>query len=127
MCSCTKILWLVGLAVGAGGVPTGRTIVGLRHTLLHGGGKISLLETTKRGLKSPPGVRFGTIEHEMGRTRLNTLTTQLAVVLSLDCGLHYFAEGVATTLEDMRPQHLIHPHLGNRSSVDGQLGVIVLE
>ena len=125
MRSCAKILWSVDLAAGAGSVPT--DIIGLRHTLLHGGGKISLLETTKRGLKSPPGVRFGTIEHEMGRTRLNTLTTQLAVVLSLDCGLHYFAEGVATTLEDMRPQHLIHPHLGNRSSVDGQLGVIVLE
>ena len=60
MRSCAKILWSVDLAAGAGSVPT--DIIGLRHTLLHGDGKISLLETTKRGLKSPPGVRFGTIQ-----------------------------------------------------------------
>lgn len=102
-------------------------IVGLRHTPFHGGGEIPLLEAVQGGLKSPPGVRFGTIEHEMGRTRLITLATKLAVVLSLDGGLHDFAEGVAAALEDVSPQHLVHPHLGGGPSVDGLLGVVVLD
>ena len=125
MCSCTKILWLVDLAVGAGGVST--AIVSLRRNALLHGGKISLLESIKRGLKSPSGAGFGPIEHEMCRTRLNALSTKVTMVLSLDGGLHDFSEGVAAALEDVRPQHLIHPHFGDRSSVDGLLGVIVLD
>ena len=63
----------------------------------------------------------------MGRTQLNTLATKLAMVLSFDGGLHDFSEGVAASLEDVRPKHLIHPHFGNRSSVDGLFGVIILD
>ena len=127
MRSCAKtIVWSVDLAIGVVDVLPA-LIVDMRHTPLHGCGKISLFETTKRGLESPPGIRSGTAEHEMGRTRLNTLATKLAVVLSIDGGLHDFSEGVAAALEDVSPQHLVHPHLGDGSSVDGLLGVVVLD
>ena len=62
----------------------------------------------------------------MGRTRLNTLATKLTAVLGFDGGLHDFSEAMATALEDARPQHLIHPHLGCGSSMDGLLSVVVL-
>jgi len=91
------------------------------------GGKISLLEAGHGRLEPPSGGRPGLVKHQVGGTRLNALAAKLAGVLDFDGCLHDFSEGVSAALEDVRPQHLVHPHFLVGSSMDGLLGIVVFD
>ena len=91
---------------------------------------MALLEAGKRGLRRldpPSGGRPGLVEHQVGSTRLDAVAAQLPSGLGLHGGLHDVSEGVAAALEDVRPQHLVHPHFLHGSAMDGLLGVVVFD